>query len=70
MNTLDLTINGMHCDGCANRIHSLLEKEIGVRKVSISHEVGTGSVVFNSQAIDEEKIITIIEHAGFTVGRA
>ena len=69
MNTLSLTIGGMYCNGCANRIHSLLEKEPGVREVSVSAHTGTGRIAFSPQTTDEKRIVAIIERAGFTVGR-
>ena len=67
MNILDLTISGMHCDDCATRISSLLEKEAGVREVSISYETGTASLVYHSHAIEKKRIVAVIERAGFTV---
>ena len=69
MNTLDLSIVGMHCDGCAGRIRSLLSKESGVHEISVSSQSGTGRIVYSPQSIDEQRIVTIIEHAGFAVER-
>ena len=69
MNTLDLTIDGMHCEGCVGRIRSLLEKETGVHETSVSSVTGTGHIVYSPHSIDEERIVTIIELAGFSVGR-
>jgi len=67
MNTLDLTIDGMHCDGCATRIRSLLEKDSGIREVSVSFETGMGRIIYSPQSTDEERIVAIIERAGFTI---
>ncbi|MFV2091891.1 MAG: heavy-metal-associated domain-containing protein [Hyphomicrobiales bacterium] len=70
MNTLQLNIQGMRCDGCADRICALLDKEIGIRKVSISWADGTGRIVHNPQATSQDRIIAIIENAGFTTSQA
>jgi len=70
MNTLDLTIDGMHCDGCAGRIQSLLEKEAGISEITISAKAGTGQIAYSPHLTNEKQIVAIIERAGFTVGRA
>jgi copper chaperone len=36
MNTAKFKIEGMHCDGCARIIQSLLEKKVGVRTANVS----------------------------------
>lgn len=70
MNTLDLDIEEMHCDGCATRIRSLLEKESGVREAAVSFKTGIGHFIYNPQSTDEARIIAIIERAGFTSVKA
>ena len=70
LNTLNLTIGGMHCDGCAERIHSLLKDEPGVRDISVSFETGNGRITFNPQATGKGRIVAIIERAGFTVEKS
>ncbi|MCF6320321.1 MAG: heavy-metal-associated domain-containing protein [Rhizobiaceae bacterium] len=70
MNTLNLKIDGMHCGGCAERLHSLLVKEDGVEEATLSADENSGKVVFGPSATSEENIIGIIERAGFTAQRA
>ncbi len=67
LDTLNLTIGGMHCDGCAERIHSLLKNEPGVREISISFETGKGRIAYSPQATGKGRVVAIIERAGFTV---
>ena len=69
MDVLDLKIGGMHCDGCADRIQSLLEKSSGIQTASVSFQTGKGMVYFRPRTLDEEQIITMIERAGFTVDK-
>jgi len=70
LNTLKLTIGGMHCGGCAKRLTLLLEKESGVKNVAISSDEGTGSIAFGPHSTSEDKIINVVEQAGFTAERA
>ncbi len=70
MNTLDLTISGMACDKCADRIRLLLKNHLGVRRSDIVWEPGTGNIVYNSQTTSADQIVAVIEGAGFTVARS
>ena len=65
MNTMTLKIDGMSCDGCAERVTTLLEKEPGIRKVAVSFSTGEGQISFNPQSVAEERIFEIITQAGF-----
>lgn len=51
MQSLRLKIGGMHCDGCAATIKSLLEREAGVRMADVSlqggHRAGSGRHVLH-----------------------
>ena len=67
MNNITLKIHGMHCDGCANRIKTLVEKETGVRGAEVSFSSGEANIQYNAQAIDEGRISEIIVQAGFSV---
>ena len=59
-----LKIDGMHCDGCAARIQSLLSTQPGVREASVSFVDGAARLIFYPQAITEDRLI---ELAGFSV---
>lgn len=67
MTTTTLKIDGMHCDGCAARIQSLLSKQAGVREADVSFAEGTARLSFNPQSVDEGRLIEVIEGAGFSV---
>ena len=55
-----LKIDGMNCDGCAERITTLLEKEHGVREAAVSFSAGEGQIAYNSHAVEEERIFEVI----------
>ncbi len=67
MTTTTLKIDGMHCDGCATRLQSLLSKEPGVREASVSFADGAARLILNPQAVNEDRLVEVIELAGFSV---
>lgn len=67
MNTTTFRIDGMHCDGCAERIQTLLGKEPGVREALVSFAEGSAAVRFNPHTVDEARLRKVIETGGFNV---
>ncbi len=67
MNKVTFKIEGMHCDGCAERIRSLLAAAPGVREASASFAEGAARVRYNPHATNEARLAEVIEKAGFTV---
>ena len=67
MRTLTMKIDGMRCDGCAERISTLLEKESGIRNTKVSYGKASASVTFNEHAMSQVRIREVIERAGFSV---
>lgn len=67
MKTVVLTIEGMHCDGCAETIKALLEVEAGVKASSISFKEGRARVLYDPAVIDEKKLVAAIEKGGYRV---
>ena len=70
MKRLKLKIDGMNCDGCAERITTVLEKEPGVRKAQVSFAEGFGDIAYNDHSVEEKRIFEVIEQAGFSAERA
>jgi Hg(II)-responsive transcriptional regulator len=67
MKSLELRIQGMHCDGCAGTIEALLAREPGVKGVSVSYAAGKGQILYDPAATDPVRIAATIERAGFRV---
>ncbi len=65
MQTLTMKIDGMKCDGCADRITSLLEKEPGVRRAAVTFSAGEGQITYNPHAVEEGRILEVVKQAGF-----
>jgi len=67
MNTVTFKIEGMHCDGCATNIQSLLERNAGVQKARASFKDGEARILYDSAAITEEQLVAVIEKSGYRV---
>jgi len=67
MKTGELTIDGMHCDGCARTVESLLSAEPGVKVASASFASGIAKVVFDPEKIDLVALSKAVERAGYRV---
>ena len=67
MKTLVATIEGMHCDGCAETINALLAVEAGVKAATVSFKEGHARVLYDPAAVDEAKLVAAIEKGGYKV---
>ena len=67
MKTVDLTIQGMHCDGCAKTVEALLKSEPGVKSATISYAKGLARVVFDPTTVDLPALVKAVERAGYRV---
>ncbi|MEM4590090.1 MAG: heavy metal translocating P-type ATPase [Candidatus Micrarchaeia archaeon] len=61
-----LTIRGMHCASCAKIIENSLRKAKGIKSASINFATEKASIEFDERKINIEKIIAIIEDAGYS----
>ena len=60
-------IEGMNCDACASSIKSLVEKEPGVRMVAVSFTERLARVLYDPQAVHEDRLVDVIQQPGFRV---
>ncbi|MGH8127196.1 MAG: heavy-metal-associated domain-containing protein [Gammaproteobacteria bacterium] len=67
METATFTIEGMHCEGCARIIESVLARQEGVQTCSVSYRSGSARVLFDPARGAREKIVHVIEKAGYEV---
>ncbi len=67
MKTLTITIEGMHCDGCAETIKALLAVESGVTASSVSYDEGRARVLYDPAQTNENRLIAAIEKGGYKV---
>jgi copper chaperone CopZ len=67
MKTAVFRIEGMRCDACANSIKNRVEREPGVRAVSVSLGERLARVLYDPQAVVEDRLANVIQDTGFHV---
>lgn len=65
MKTAIFTIDGMHCDGCAETIKALLRLDPGVRTSTVSFKDGNAQVLYDPVATSADRLIAAIERGGY-----
>ena len=66
MKEINLKVNGMHCEGCENRIKNSLSTIDGIDEVTANHIYGTVVIKINKN-VDLEKAKETIEDLGFEI---
>lgn len=69
MKTAIFAIEGMRCDGCANTIKMLVEREPGVQIAVASFDERRAHILYDPQAVGEDRLIAAIQKLGFRVVR-
>ena len=67
MKTVTLKLEGMRCEGCANTVKGLLEREPGVRLATVSYEEGEARVLYDPQIASEDRIVAAAQRLGHRV---
>ena len=65
MQSVVLTVQGMHCGGCAQSIKRLLEREPGVESAEVSFEAGEARVRFDPARLDPQRLTALLAPAGY-----
>lgn len=68
LNTMGLSIEGMHCAGCVTRVTNALNKLQGVQVDGV--EVGSARVRFDANTVSPALIMDAINRLGFTARAA
>ena len=61
-----ITIEGMHCDHCAQKVTSGLEQIDGIKKVKVHLKKKQATVVLEHD-VDNNDITSVVKNAGFEV---
>lgn len=67
MQTITLTIAGIHCAGCTRTIDHLLRRQPGVWEVEVSLDEGRARVLFDPSQVTAEQLAGSIGQAGYRV---
>ncbi len=66
MQTVKLTVGGMHCDGCAEIVRHVLEQQPGVKGCTVSHESGEARVAVDTAQTPAERLAEAVQGAGYS----
>ena len=66
MEELVLSVKGMMCEGCENRVQNVVKDISGVADVHADHKTGKVTITFNGEA-DIEEIKETIDDIGYEV---
>ncbi|MGC7588929.1 heavy-metal-associated domain-containing protein [Bisgaard Taxon 46] len=70
MQTVMLKVEGMHCGGCVKTVVRVLEALDGVSSVDVSLENTSAQIQFDSNQVSVNKLIDVVENAGFDASLA
>jgi copper chaperone CopZ len=62
-----LYIEGMHCEGCARKLSSVLERITGVQRAIVSFADGNARVAYDAQIINDARLREALEKQGCRV---
>ena len=65
LKTASFKVNGMHCQGCGEKIKTTLAKTTGVHKVEVKQADKRIVVDYDAKKISPEKIAKIISDLGY-----
>ncbi|MEP5175886.1 MerR family DNA-binding protein, partial [Marinobacter alexandrii] len=66
MQTIRLSIGGMHCNGCEEIVRHVLEQQTGVKGCSVSHKSGEARVAVDESMISDEQLAEAVRGAGYS----
>jgi Hg(II)-responsive transcriptional regulator len=67
MKTALLKIDGMHCQGCADTVKAVVERQPGVQMAAVSFDDGQARILYDPKAIGEDRLAAAIEKIGYRV---
>ncbi|MCX8012582.1 MAG: cation transporter, partial [Desulfobacterota bacterium] len=67
LNRLNLSIAGMHCASCVERVEKALSRLEGVKEVSVNLATETASIYYTPGIISLPDLIRVIESLGYKV---
>lgn len=66
LQTIQLSVEGMSCQGCANNIMLSLSQTDGIAKDTVVFATKTATVIFSPDKISSRQIIATVDNLGFT----
>lgn len=67
MKSLTMKVEGMRCNGCAERIRSRIAMQPGVQTIVVSFDEGQARVLYDPQATDADRLADAVQKLGYRV---
>ena len=67
MKKVEIKVEGMHCEGCSNRLSRVLNNVDGVKEANVSLENKLASIEYDENITKIEDLEESIKEAGFEV---
>ena len=67
METALLKIDGMRCNGCAETIKSVVERQPGVQAAEVSYDRSQARILYDPEAIPERRLVAAVQKLGYRV---
>lgn len=67
MKSVTLKVEGLRCDGCAERVRTRVSAQPGVKNTDVSFEQAQARVLYDPQATDEDRLVGVIQELGYRV---
>ncbi len=65
MKTALFKIDGMHCDGCANTVKAMVERQPGVQAAEVSYDQGEARILYDPRAVAEDRLVAMVQKLGY-----
>jgi copper chaperone CopZ len=69
MKSVTMKVEGMSCNGCAERICSAVAAQPGVQDAAVSFDEGQARVLYDPKTIDEDRLADAVQKMGFRIVR-
>lgn len=66
MQSTVLTIEGMHCQGCAQIVQNVIEQQTGVKGCSVSLDAKQARIAYEVDQVSPETLVKAVQDAGYT----
>lgn len=67
METIQLNIHGMTCNGCVNNVKNVLQNIPGVVSVETSLKQNRATVIYHAEQVNPAQLKAAVENAGYDV---
>ena len=67
MKSVTLKVEGLRCDGCAERVRTRVSSQPGVKTTEVSYQQGQARVLYDPGATDEDRLAEAIQDLGYRV---